>query len=556
MSATHPQPQPQQPASEALFRLVPFDNGGWEDLLVACTDADLRSEALSPDAYLDTAPYIKALMSAGMSAGSANETRLRSALEECTRILKPRIVQASEFGNAVSALSQYITSVLLPGGAGDRKKQKAKKDDKLVFVCESFAVKSNLWVFMLLMRDMSKRLEPAAWSKAKRRIFLMMQSEQAVPLATDKALRAALRGRMTVIATDDCAYSGSQLAGSTASALRLLDGAGANVVATVVCPLYSTFTALRIITKYINERQKVTLHVPNTIGFDVGVASDMMRADVALCVRRRPGTALDDAADKKDKNKKSSSKQHVNNNKWAVTSLFRMLGICHHYADLCTNTCNVWIPDSPITYSGKELTNETEVVGHAAVVFAHKVADQVSIPTRWILQGPTLRHLVSALDQLGSSADEHFVEFLTLPFQDMLRRIDYDPANAARGARWARSPIYQALFVVDAAVLEDGCGSDVQVLRLAKNVPEYVPLLQPPGACGDLLKAVQEAASDGDWWESANMNQLVWKLEGTGAPKLRCVSAPYKANLRERLLQVAAKGKAAYLLTAMGISSG
>ena len=554
-------PHEQKQESYHYFHLVPatgdadgMGGGGWEDLLDALTDDDVRSEALSPDARLDIDAYIQS----ALPAAGRNTVLMSKALRALVSTMRPHIVNATDFSAAVAELALYIMTLLLsPSASADDVKDPRRI---MIFVCEKSeggkSVKSNLWIFMLLMREIRRFLshkskqQQQQWHSIKGNVYLMTSSGD-TPVALPACLSSAHKSMITLIATDDCAYSGSQLQGTTSAAQEKIHAAfGRNDnIKTVICPVYSTFTALRRIQNASSSMTlKQQLFVPRTVGYSVGIAASLYDADVVLCVRR------------------SSS------SRWAAMSLFQLLGVARHYAAICHSKCKVWIEDNPVTFDGKALRLETDVAGHAATVFAHKVADVVSVPTKWFLQGPTLRHLIQDLDQLGSSNSNNNnssnlmdIELLVLPLPEFIRTIDYDPAKAPRGMKWAQSQ-FSGHFWVDSKVLllkTDRLTTIIKGTEL-RNMPEFMPLLQPPGACGDLLKAVQNAASDGDWWESSQMTNLMWKLESDNGDsseqtqeerKLRCVSAPYKSKLRDRLLAVLAAGRGKSLGDALGITA-
>jgi hypothetical protein len=518
--------RPETRVKKAYFHLVPAscddDGGGWEDLLDALTDDDVRSEALSPDARFDVGAYIQS----ATPARGKNTLLMRKALLDLVSTMRPHIVDETDFGTAVAELASYIMTLLVQGA----------DDDVKIFVCEKSdggkSVKSNLWIFMLLMREIRRKSKKQQWTSIKRNVYLMTNGGDA-PVALPAWF---LSSTITLIATDDCAYSGEQLAGTVRAAQRRIHAAfGRKDIKMIVCPVYCTFTALRRI-QYDSTTSTQQVFVPRTVGYRVGIAASLFHADVMLCVRR-------------------SSRNTSASNRWAAMSLFQLLGVTRHHVAMCHSKCKVWMEDGPVTFDGKALRLETEVGGHAATVFSHKVADGVSVPTKWFLQGPTLRHLIHDLDQLG---DHHGnIELVVLPLPEFIHKIDYDPTKAPRGMKWAQSP--SGHFWVDCKILVHDGPTIVKSTEL-RNMPEFVPLLQPPGACGELLKAVQNAASDGDWWESEQMTTLMWKLESDvgGASeerKLRCVSAPYKSKLRDRLLAVFAAGRGKRLCAALGITT-
>lgn len=545
------------------MRFVAYGEGGWGDLFEVLAPAALRSVSLKPSSKLDVIAHVQAYRKAGL-----DDRALSDALHSFMRITSPRVVTEAEFAGAVeecaACLLQHVS-------------QPARHFAFLI----SGGVKSNLWIFLRLMHALRGSLDAVAWKSVRQRIWLYAPDVQPQEVAHSSKKRDVFARPLTLVITDDCAYSGAQLSYLTNIVLHETP-----LDRLILCPIYATPQAVRRLTSLVIEgpntalgKPAVGVTVPRIVGYTPKTSTELAEADVALCIR--PADARADAP-------------------WTVVSLLEVLGIVKYDAQKCpcaqTCYCSANIRERDAWFTGSTLLVDARCVGTAAVVFEHKVADLVSIPTNWLLLGCTLRRLLTSMSLVQTMGSK--VHVGVVPLRTLLLALDFDPeaSDAQQGRRWAFSDLFSSnefnqvrtIFLCDDALVAplfaktNGASvrdatqrtpsSSSKTRRMNKKaastkgvstlsvgeLPHFVPLLTPADACDAKMAAVQRAAAEGDWWAAEQAYKMQWALSDTTnmhQNTIRCVDAPYKATLRATIAALLVQGKAKQLASITGVAT-
>jgi hypothetical protein len=489
---------------------------GWGPLFESVSETQLAAAygALAKGSHLDVEPHIAAysFLDAGSRGSERPSSLVARSLRKVVDGVQPRLIDRSEFQRAVKNAAVSLLALHGPRGS-------------LAFPVPH-GVKSNLWVFLLLMRAM-RRLSGKQWESRRSTIWLVVVPHYARsdgPKAHKRPPRP-----VRLVLCDDCVYSGQQMGGLLRSSVGAL-----RPDAVTLCPMYATPTGLRMIMEQAPDTD-VSLSVPGgMLGYSSRAVRKLPRQDLAFCIEAAP-------------------------HRWVVVSLLSCMGILTHDIAIAiaeqTPTCAGPDLDSEGVlrewYRGARLRASSRVVGHTATVFQHKLADSLSVPTAWLLTGPTLRRVLTAACAHGPCSLSATVRLAVVRLPALLRRLDdallrlVTTKQQARGKalQWMRGPhgfscgssILSARDV-DQLVLEDKARWAPRPVRFDR-MPMFVPLLQPPGACGpSFMQAVQFADTpDGDAWNAERVDMAQFAPESPAFLATPCINPPYKTVLRRKL---------------------
>eukprot|EP00798_Chlamydomonas_sp_ICE-L_P010920 gene10920-17038_t len=515
----------------------------------------LRSPALPDSATVDIAPHLSAYTAAGIESPV-----LAGAMASLVRLTRPRIISTQEFEDALDVCAAQLYGSLAA--------------ERVVFLVSS-GVKSNLWVFLMLMHSIASNYADG-WAVLRSHIFLGLKgyfSGTGIAV-TQRQECLGTDALTTLVITNDCSYSGWQLAGMAS---------GANTVLcphrVIVCPVYATLDAVENISQSFQTHTtntapplSLTLCVPQTIGNSKNLANSLGYDDVAMCVRMHGSKTSDP---------------------WLVFSLFSLLGVVRHSIVVASEKeKNCYVDMDTMWFKGDTLRVRAYAIGSAAVVFQHKVADMVSVPTQWFTLGPTLRRGVESMNPLMDSASLSRTEVAILPMAELMTRIDYNPrakGNRIAGRRWSVVNVYDGIgmsqsciLVCDASIITPAAATAggaaakpkvakpkdakpkvakpkvANVVGIAK-LPAFVPLLRPDTACGTEFSETQRTGS-GNWWSAKEAhNMMSGMMSGIGveddsAPMSPCINAPYKENLASVIRLLVKQKKSVALARALGVT--
>lgn len=497
---------------------VGYGDGGWGDLYEALSDEDLTSYALyveqgSKDKnknkhevpHLSIEPQLKAYAKFGDIVCES----LKGLMTE----MNPHVISAEEFKARVDELSSHLL----------HRYGRNPSDTDLVFVMER-GIKSNLWMFMLIVRSMEKTTTKAEWRNLMARIYVATTSKRMRTRTSDVVPPPTKKQRRSVyIFTDDCVYSGLQLRNIAKRALLTLVNEASmnktieNIEQEVhVCPPFSTAHGLSLVLQGESRIPGVVVSswVSRMIGHDAHqMARTLFEMDTAICVR---------------------TKNHM-----IVKSLFAILGVVSY--DIMNDDRHDVL--HTVFSSGKLVVN-AHVTG-SAVLFQHKVADEVSIPTRWFLLGPTLRaRLEKSCISAGCDVSHMRYDIGVCGLSDIYKgvsKMQSDDYRLLESDDWLNSQVGENLVVSEDKLMPilRNKGKVFKGVRL-DEMPTFAPLIDPISACGRVFSETHDLARDGD---PVHMQ----RVEDQMYDDAQCIESRYKKVLKDRLDALVAEKKAGNL---------
>lgn len=492
---------------------------GWGELYDAVTKSDMTSPALSARATISIAPHLKAYEDIGL----VKETPIKQSLEALLRLMAPRVISDTEFKKGLRTVASSLLPTLTSTTQGST-----------VFAMESDGVKSNLWVFLLIMQHIRSVSSLSTWRSIIKKVWVVLPSRYS---SGDTTTTPNPKGEpprpLTLVLADDCAYSGQQM-GMMSSRMTSEKGVFDSVV---MCPVFATMLAIENVSRMLPD---VSIAIPHVIGYKDNIARKVAVEDIALCMQ-----GVDAAG-----------------SGWIIMSMFEIMGVLKHYIQ--TSKCQCFEPcqdhgTSCQWYSGEVISASATVVGAAAVVFAHKVADTVSVPTRWFTLGPTLRRAVDLVcpSMMCKKNGKVMVRIATVKLRDVLAAFDYDPEKPVnKDKRWTFTQNWNKPFIINCSdvaltpVLKTSTHTPI-VIDVAK-MPVFSPLLQPVDVCGPAFGAAKKFADSGDWWGIDHAEEM---MRNNLKHSARCITPQYKSKLRKRLQTLMAVGKATRLCKAIGVTA-
>jgi len=494
---------------------------GWLPLFDALSDTDMQANALSGSAKIDVGPHVDAYKGAGFDVKP-----IAKALAEFNKIMRPQIVSSAEFKAAIKAVAGSLLALSLQGS--------------MLFPMENHGIKSNLWVFMSVLREIRSIVKGGdrVWRALAERIFIVMERR-----SPDQPSASLPKGPVHLIFSDDCVYSGWQM-GDIVGQFCDMEFNGKKTEHPIICPAYATIFGLTVCleglaSQFASTLLEPMLIVPRTIAYPENAARRLYKQDVAFCFQYHSGGGI------------SKSKPPPPRG-WVVMTLFQIMGIMEH------NIMTVADHESYSKYhnsvyndtDGQKETLDHIVVrstsiGKAAVVFAHKVADQVSVPTVAFLLGPTLQRALSKLCPSMVCPNEK-IDVVSLPWPKLLKAMDFDPTGRTSAQPfWDQQVTARMRHMRCSDALIKSLGKAPIVINM-KDMKHYVPLLSPDKVCGVKFSYARTLAEQGDWTAFSPAEDVTY--DGT------CIRSPHKAKLRKKIDElVATKGSCTTLATALGL---
>lgn len=520
---------------------------GWGDLYTAISKSDLLSPALSKNAYLSIETQLKAYDNVGL----LSNTPIKGAFVAMMRLMHAQIIPDKDFRKSLHSIALSLMPSLL--GRSQSLKHKSASGGSTVFALENGqGIKSNVWVFLLIMRDIQSMCTPTTWQEIVKKVWIVTRpikiyvdsngEELEVPLLAHIHQYQVKPSSFTMpprpcrlVLADDCAYSGNQM---LMLASHLTSQQGFTFDSVVMCPVYATVAAIELVSDNVKG---LSLIIPRLIGYPRDVSLDLGRQDVAMCIQG----------------------PHASGSGWAVLSLFDVLGVLRQHIKVQTQPNHN--PDSNFEcergrcrwFQGIHVSATTSMVGAAAVVFAHKVADTASIPTRWFTLGATLRRAVDTVcpSMICQKNGRVTMRVALMKMADLLNVLDYNPdkpCNQHKPWSFHDDLAKPSLIMCSEKAIAPAfatCNIRSKVIDVT-SMPVFAPILQPVGACGPHFKVAQDKASHGAWWDMTHAEMMTYNnLAGSA----RCITPQYKANILTRLQALLAENKSVKLGKALGI---
>ena len=496
---------------------------GWLPLFDALSDADMQANALSSGAKIDLGPHVDAYKSAGFEVKP-----IAKALAEFDKIMRPQIVSSAEYEAAIKAVAGSLLALAL------------SLQGSMLFPMENHGIKSNLWVFMSVLREMRCAVKGGAraWRALAERIFIVVERR-----SPDQPSASLPKGPVRLIFCDDCVYSGWHM-GDIVGQFCDMEFNGKKTEHPVICPAYATVFGLTVCLEGLAASQTALepmLLVPRTIAYPKNAVRRLYKQDVAFCFQYHGG----------DVNKNKSKPPPRG---WIVMTLFQIMGIMEHRIVTVAEHEAYSKYDDWAEYNDSDGQKErldhivvsSTSIGKAAVVFAHKVADTVSVPTVAFLLGPTLQRALSKLCPSMVCPNEK-IDVITLPWPKLVQAMDFDPTGRTSAQPFWDQQVtatrMRHLRLSDALIQSLG---KAPIVVDMKDMKHYVPLLSPDKVCGVKFSDARSLAEQGDWTAFSSAEGVTY--EGT------CIRSPYKAKLRKKIDElVATKGSCTTLARALNL---
>lgn len=241
--------------------------------------------------------------------------------------------------------------------------------------------------------------------------------------------------------------------------------------------------------------------------------------------------------------------------------MFEVMGVLTHFVRTTKDPCRPWMGTASTHqwFSGATISVNATLVGSAAVVFSHKVADTVSVPTRWFTLGATLRRAVDSVcpSMMCLRKNQMKVRVAIVKMRAVMEALDYDPDKPEnKRRRWAfdhqwmkPSTIVCSDLALTPCFTSASSDSNPRVIDVS-SMPVFCPLLQPVNACGQAFHTAHTDADGGGWWEMHHTENMT---VNNGEDSARCITPQYKVKLHRRLQSLLSVGKATRLCRALGV---
>ena len=481
----------------------PNDADGWRPLFDSITKDDLACQALSRSSRFS----IDGQRNVYKSILNKDEGRIDAALLGLMKCLHPRFVGKEEFERALRSIPAKLLG--LPHSC-----------NSIVFALEVDvlneipSIKSNLWVFLRIMKMIEKMLgkhgKHGKHGKVAFEEFASRTWVMAMPVDDDdvKIILPPLKGPTCLVVADDCVYSGKQIG----EALNRFHKNGFVVSEAIVCPAFATMQGLKNIIDR-NPEMPLMLMVPNIIGYAASVAVKLAQMDVVICI---------------------SPKKR--NGSWIVTTLFQILGIVRHFFEQGNEPTGGKHSDNVMmTIQGKCFSCMSTMMSVAAVAFSHKLADSFSVPTDLFLFGLTLRALIE-----DACPGLKKVSLVLTDIQTFL-----DAFNGNVKPEFNISQLTGCYYRCTDKMLGKILTHEQHDVDIA-SMPVFAPLLYPMDACGKKLRAARDMVN-------LNLGDLKTSFEDALSNKTdcRCAVPAYKHKIKACLNKLNAKGKCRGLALAL-----
>jgi len=427
---------------------MPLISIPWERLSSRISDSDLRGDMVR-GASLSLIPYASVMREYLGEAASA-------AVEAAQELLSPRLVGFDEFEARWIKMVDDISEKIL-----------RETDVEFSFLMMAYKAKSDTWMFYRTMKMMRTRVPPDRWSDVRKRIHVVY-FQDFVNKNRDIVYIPTLP--VVIVILDDVVYSGMQMRSKISMGCEFLITTDWVIQEILILPIFSSDNGMQVLRKIIrNERRKfaskkstktpkIKLNVQEVFSdTKTDVARRLYEADVAVCISiNRPDGKITYAL-----------------------SLFEVMELLNYrIMNKYTNNDDDLFPDLFQVHKLKSKGATVHRIGVTTVVFSHKVADTVSIPTKAIMMGPTLRHFISQSCVKNAICDglipkDAIVQ--TCRMRDLVRcapeKFDHNIIIFKDTQKVVRHPS-QLTLIPD------------KVHRRFETMPFFIPMLKPSSSCG------------------------------------------------------------------------
>lgn len=503
--------------------LIPYTRG-WDELMELAPLPKLLAahRAIADGAKLDIGPHVAAYEKHGFASPSSPLPKALHAVFEATT---PRIVQWDEVIAALREVARHL---------GDT--AAAAANEKMLMLFPMFpGPKSNLWIFLILMHELKKLAGPKRWAAWSKDIHICVASREGEE--AEGAVKKGAARKYHLVLCDDCVYSGEQIARLCKTVVKAYPPERVTY-----CPAFSTASGIQHVysSSSLPHPIRMAIHVPGGIlGYPTGTVDALATRDCAFCFRNATG--------------------------WVIVSLFEVLGVMSHsymvsHSHSSTANCGCAsmphhtppfqqtydTPWSEPWFNEVPLSVRSRMRGHTTTVFAHKLADGVSLPWGWLAMGGTLKAFMADACKTAACDLSADMEVLVAPLDVVLAEVaHWAHAKKSRRIDAHSMGLVCAPNLLDPARVLGAAKGEAFVASRVKlsKMPQYVPLLQPSTACGPGVDAAlrrgradgkekgkrKKDPSDSAYWVEKDLPNAAFSG--------RCNMAPYKDLLRNDVLQ-------------------
>ena len=488
--------------------------------------------------------HAEAYAAAGLGA-----SLVAPALKQLERHLKPRVVEWAEFSVALDRVASLILSRMSAGGEWAQ---------DTVSLAVLPGVKSNVWVAILLLGRMRERAPAKAWAGIRDRLQLG---------AEFSGLRPPQRGALRIVLTDDCVYSGQQMADLVSNLSRSTAQKPRGDTCLLVAPVFSTGRGLQVLASTASgsaHNPPVEIFCPGIVS-DYGVSTPMncfqhdvvllFRSTAAASEKAKPASGAKANANAKAKSATGAKANAKANAKaksatgakagaadadpatgagaeaaappWLMTTLYSVLGVLNYrFKSGAGPGCRM---PGYLQWSVGKLRVTCVMAGITCTLFAHKVADAVSIPTSSVVLGPTLGRLVERLCASGALCPASGWDVLSAPLPVAVQQLSdsgWVPVSVDDSSYDNTTPWVVPDSTARALLADKEAGAELHKAVDLRSMPMYAPLLDTSHTdCG-----LAEAASKRDPYQRSRDRKVLVRGKCTGKPA-------YKELLRAEILR-------------------
>lgn len=456
------------------FKLLGPGPDGWGTLFSAVTAADLDGQSLPKTATLGMESYAAANESVfGPAAGRA--------LTTAGKLLEPTLVQWSEFLEQLHATADRIHDMMM----------QTHPNDIFCFAINNTRhrrVKSDLWIVLLILKRLQAICQ-GPWPELEQRIVWLKVDKR----STAKRIKL---DKHRIIITDDGVYSGEQLSayvGIVANIAR-----NSHVQEVVVCPIYASRIGMQRITRAAKGYDFITLKPTRVFGFGAAehrrILQQLVEEDVAVQIELdRPDGYISYCA-----------------------SLFNTLGLIHYWkiskSDAYTDEFQTIMT---IKTNDKNMVVQAAMIGSTTTMFAHKLADSLSLPTAAYMLGMTVRNTLASgcLNAVCDGQIPSNAEVSLVKMTDVLEAVS----------------IKNRFLFLNAKSIPKLQSVPAKMHRRLVGMPNHVPLIQPLDACGKPLERIHKRIQS-DW---TMYNDLKDAIDSN-----TCEAPAYRLKITKKLLKL------------------
>jgi len=490
------------------IHVLPYESesGGWSTLLNAVQEEDLDGRVMHSDTKISFADQVDAYRTylGDMAA---------SAIETASKVTNFRFISWDKFQDNIALFADEIAkrSLSIPSG------------HRLAFFINSLStIKSDTWLFLLIAKKLQKHPK---WTHVSKKIILFKDN-----LSPKTQPPKLIRGtKLHIIVTDDMVYSGQQL-GATAYYLTKLGINNPDIIESItIRPFFSSQKGIKYIRMKIRDALKLdnnTEKSPKKSGFtkpwvffpkrgrsggvrpimrpfktpfertsDADMSSVLQKlvdADVGVCITidRPDGRAT------------------------YAMSMLSSMGLIKY--EQLHNKTHFYTPFyiTSLTVSDKpDYVINAELIG-IDVIFEHKLADSLSLPTSALMHGRTIRSVMASAC-MSAVCDGTIPRGATVHV-DKLK-------NILKNVSEINITYHNPIFVMsDWRPSKTAELVSVRKHKTLKNMPMHLPLMLPVNACND---------------DTAKYNKNINKNWSAmfDYRSSKCENPPYKQNILNKI---------------------